>query len=134
MTQVVTISAATAEYASQPLKASARVSGSSPAEKTMRQLSRETMDKDDGPQSASDIIRSSAMTLFFLTAGEKRHQPQTFRQRVEDEYLANNLDETSAPPHPVEEETGEVEESTVDEILELPVPMLAIPDFTGSSQ
>ena len=128
MTQVVTVSAVTAAYASQPLKASARVSGSSPVEKTMRQLARETMYEDDGPQAASDIIGTSAMTLFFLSAGEKGNQPQTYRQHAEEEYLVNNLDETSAPPRKVEDE---IESAAEDPLPHSDVqrPMLALPDF-----
>ena len=129
MTQVVTVSAVTAAYASQPLKASARVSGSSPVEKTMRQLARETMYEGDRPQVASDVIGTSAMSLFFLTAGEKGSQPQTYRQHAEEEYLLNNLDETSAPPREVKDDTEAVDEALLEE-TDGQRPMLALPDFT----
>lgn len=128
MTQVVTVSAVTAAYASQPLKASARVSGSSPAERTLRQLNEETMKGDDGPQSAMDIVGTSAMTLFFLTAGQKRSQPQTSRKHAEEEYLLNNLAETLAAPK--EEEPEEIEDALLNDILELAPPVLALPDFS----
>lgn len=127
MTQVVTVSAVTAAYASQPLKPSARVSGSSPAEGSARQLKEETMLADDGPMSTRDISGAAAMTLFFLTAGQKRNQTLTSRQHAEDEYLLNNLDETSAPPK--DEEDGE--DSLLADIPELAPPVFALPDLSG---
>jgi hypothetical protein len=128
MTEVVTVSAVTAAYASQALRPSARVSGSSPVERTIRQLNEETMRGEDGPQSTTDIIGTSAMTLFFLTSGQKRNQPQTSRKHAEEEYLLNNLDETVAPPVPEQEE--EIEASVLDDLLELAPPVLALPDLT----
>jgi hypothetical protein len=127
MTEVVTVSAVTAAYASQALRPSARVSGSSPVERTIRQLNEETMRGEDGPQSTTDIIGTSAMTLFFLTSGQKRNQPQTSRKHAEEEYLLNNLDETVAPPVSEEEE---IEESVLDDLLGLAPPVLALPDLT----
>lgn len=128
MTEVVTVSAVTAAYAAQALRPSARVSGSSPVERTMRQLNTETMKGEDGPQSTMDIVGTSGMTLFFLTAGQKRNQPQTSRKHAEEEYLLNNLDETLAPPK--EEEPEEIEGSVLDDMLALAAPVLALPDLS----
>lgn len=82
---------------------------------------------DDGPMSARDISGTSAMTLFFLTAGQKRNQTLTTRQHAEDEYLLNNLDETSAPPK--DEEDGE--DSLLADIPELAPPVFALSDLSG---
>jgi len=132
MTQVVTVSAVTAAYASQGLKPSARVSGSSPAERTMRQLNKETMPADDGLQSSRDVVGTAAMTLFFLTSGQKRNQPQTSRQHAEEEYLLNNLDETLAPPQEAVDPAEEAPEgSLLDDMIALAGPALALPDLSS---
>jgi len=127
MTQVVTVSAVTAAYASQPLRPSARVSGSSPAERSARQLKEETMLADDGPMSTRDISGAAAMTLFFLTAGQNGNHTLASRQHAEDEYLLNNLDETLAPPKDDEDS----EESFLADIPELASPVFALPDLSG---
>ncbi|MBL0373849.1 hypothetical protein JJB09_17640 [Rhizobium sp. KVB221] len=130
MTEIVTISPITAAYATQSLKASARVSGSSPAERTLRQLASETMRGEDGPMSTMDIVGTSAMTLFFLTSGQKRNQPQTSRRQAEEEYLLNNLDETLSPSAEArEEEQG----MGLGDIPELAPPVLALPDLTDEA-
>ena len=136
MTQVVTVSAVTAAYASQGLKASARVSGTSPSEKSLRQLHDETMLQDGEPQSTRDIVGTSAMTLFFLTAGQKRNQPQTYQKHAEEEYLLNNLDETSAPPKPEEEIEAlddDLAGSLLDDMMALTSPVMALPDLSDRS-
>src|SRR5690349_14173579 len=52
MVQVVTVSANTAAFAAEPLKASARVSGSSPSEQTVKALAAEARKSGDFQQKA----------------------------------------------------------------------------------
>lgn len=85
MVAVVTVSAHTAAYAAETLKPSARVSGASPAEKTVHALAREAEKSGDFEQRALlNVVQPPALALFFLTA---ERQPDSTYQRVHEEYL-----------------------------------------------
>jgi hypothetical protein len=95
MTQVVTISATTAGYAAEPLRASARVSGASPVEATVRALSEKAMQTGDIQQKMlMNVVRPPALALFFLTANQQHPQPQTTREHAEEQYRANATEES----------------------------------------
>ena len=88
MTSVVTVSASTAAFALEPLKPSARVSGSA-AQESMKALTLEAKNR----QAQHNHIKAAevgpaALTLFFLTAGQQQKslQQATFEQ-AEDAYL-----------------------------------------------
>lgn len=92
MVQVVTISANTAAYAAEPLKASARVSGSSPSEQTVKALAAQARKTGDFQQKAlMNVVQPPALALFFLTA-DKDH-PQTTLEMARAAYLAANAEE-----------------------------------------
>src|SRR5690606_28558573 len=91
--QVVTVSANTAAYAAEPLKASARVSGSSPSEQTIRALAAETRKTGDFQQKAlMNVVQPPALALFFLTADNSH--PQTTLEMARAAYLAAHGEET----------------------------------------
>ena len=98
MVQVVTVSANTAAYAAEPLKASARVSGSSPSEQTIKALAAQARKSGDFQQKAlMNLVQPPALALFFLTA--EQQQPQTTLEMARQEYLLNAAeeDESAAP-------------------------------------
>ena len=98
MTQVVTISAHTAAYAAEPLKASARVSGATPIEATVRALSEKAMQTGDAQQKVlMNVVRPPALALFFLTTSQ-HNQPQTTRDHAEEQYLSFATEEESGAP------------------------------------
>jgi hypothetical protein len=87
MVQVVTVSANTAAYAVEPLKASARVSGSSPSEQTVKALAAQARKSGDLQQKVlMNVVQPPALALFFLTAEQ---QPQATLDMARQEYLLN---------------------------------------------
>jgi hypothetical protein len=85
MVAVVTVSANTAAYAAEALKPSARVSGTSPSEKTVHALAREAEKSGDlGQRALLNVVQPPALALFFLTA---ERQPDGTFQQVHEEYL-----------------------------------------------
>jgi hypothetical protein len=99
MVQVVTVSANTAAYAAEPLKASARVSGSSPSEQTMKALAAQARKSGDLQQKVlMNVVQPPALALFFLTAEQ---QPQTTLDVARQEYILNaGEDEAMAEDEP----------------------------------
>ena len=96
MVQVVTVSANTAAFAVEPLKASARVSGSSPSEQTVKALAAQARKSGDLQQKAlMNVVQPPALALFFLTADQ--HQPQTTLEMARQEYLLNAGEDDPAP-------------------------------------
>jgi hypothetical protein len=87
MVQVVTVSANTAAYAVEPLKASARVSGSSPSEQTVKALAAQARKSGDLQQKVlMNVVQPPALALFFLTAEQ---QPQATLDMARQEYMLN---------------------------------------------
>jgi hypothetical protein len=87
MVQVVTVSANTAAYAAEPLKASARVSGSSPSEQTVKALAAQARKSGDLQQKVlMNVVQPPALALFFLTAEQ---QPQSTLDMARQEYMLN---------------------------------------------
>jgi len=88
MVQVVTVSANTAAYALEPLRASARISGSSPSEQTTKALAEQARKSGDLQQRAlMNVVLPPSLALFFLTADH--HQPQSTLDMARQEYLLN---------------------------------------------
>ena len=109
MTQIVTISANTAAYAAEPLKPSARVSGS-PSENAITAFAEEARRSGDAQQrSLMNIVQPPALALFFLTAGQQGRQTQLTLQQVKENYALNEndenavIEETTANETPFEE-------------------------------
>jgi len=102
MVQVVSVSANTAAYAAEALKPSARVSGVSPAEKTVQALAAEARKGGDYEQLAlTNVVQPPALALFFLTA-EK--QPDNTLLRAQQEYLQMLEEERIVEREALEEE------------------------------
>jgi len=88
MVHVVTISANTAAYAVEPLKASARVSGTSPSEQTTKALAEQARKSGDLRQRVlMNVVQPPSLALFFLTADH--HQPQSTLDMARQQYLLN---------------------------------------------
>ncbi|MDB5553731.1 MAG: hypothetical protein JWL86_3715 [Rhizobium sp.] len=105
MVQVVTVSANTAAFAAEPLRASARVSGSSPSEQTVKALAAEARKSGDLQQRALlNVVQPPALALFFLTADQNR--PQTTLEMARQEYLLHAGD--NSPPSEDEPDAPDV--------------------------
>ena len=86
MVQVVTVSAATAAYAAEALRPSARVSGVSHSDKTVQALAAEARKSGDYEQIAlTNVVQPPALALFFLTAEQ---QPDQTLKHAQQEYRA----------------------------------------------
>lgn len=129
MTDVIAISAATAAYATEPLKASARVSGAGLSQETMQSMSLEARKADAKHQKAMmNIVGPAALALFFLDAGQQQKSlPQATLREAEEAYRDNHQDEDEQS----DEDDGEDENQQEDdeefsvpvvEILALPSP------------
>lgn len=106
MTEVVTVSATTAAYAAEPLKAGARISGAGPAERpAAREIQRALRPAGTPADMPTQAISPAALTLFFLTTGQRHRQPQMSRKAAEDAY---QFFEAETPA----EEAAAAEEST----------------------
>lgn len=91
MTQIVTVSAATAAYAAEPLKASARVSGAAQTAEATQTAMLEARRADTFQHDMrSTIVGSAALTMFFLKASEQQGQfQQATLREAEQAYLEN---------------------------------------------
>ena len=95
MVQVVTVSANTAAYALEPLRANARVSGSSPSEQTTKALAEQARKSGDLQQRVlMNVVLPPSLALFFLTADH--HQPQSTLDMARQEYLLHADEDMSA--------------------------------------
>lgn len=102
MTQIVTVSAATAAYATEGLKAGARVSGSANTPETAQLQSQESRaaDRKRHVQMAAEV-GAAGVAAFFMAAGErKRYLPQTTLHHAQDAYLSGEN------PDRIDDQTG----------------------------
>ena len=114
MVQVVTISANTAAYALEPLRASARISGSSPSEQTTKALAEQARKSGDLQQRAlMNVVLPPSLALFFLTADQ--HQPQSTLDMARQEYLLN-ADEDNPASEDATAATDVVSDDRIDPI------------------
>jgi hypothetical protein len=129
MTDVIAISAATAAYATEPLKASARVSGAGLSQETMQSMSLEARKADAKHQKAMmNIVGPAALALFFLDAGQQQKSlPQATIREAEDAYRDNHQNEAESDEEDdgdesPQEDDDEMFSEPVVEILALPSP------------
>jgi hypothetical protein len=138
MTQIVTVSAATAAYATEPLKASARVSGAAQTAETTQAVAAEARKADTFQHDIrSTIVGSAALTMFFLKASEQQGQfQQATLREAEEAYLENvaTEEERTAESDPDgagqrEDDEGADDEAESDEqaLWQEPQPVLALP-------
>ncbi|MDB5525497.1 MAG: hypothetical protein JWM58_3260 [Rhizobium sp.] len=95
MTQIMSVSAATAAYATEPLKASARVSGTAQTADTTHVQILEARQTDNLRHAQRmTIVGPPALALFFLTAGERGPLlQQATIQEAEDAYFSGRDEE-----------------------------------------
>ena len=130
MTIIVTFSAATAAYATEGLKPSARISGAMQTQETTQAQVLEARRADTVRHAQIDnIVGPPAVALFFLTAGERgRLLQQTTWREAEDAYLLNEADVEEAAGKQSDDEpaddddAGEEFDQQQAEILALPAP------------
>jgi hypothetical protein len=134
MTQIVTVSAATAAYATEGLKPSARISGAMQTQETTQAQVLEARRADTlRHDQMNSIVGPPAIALFFLTAGERgRLMQQTTLREAEDAYFLNEADVEEASGKQSEDEHAEDSEGNDDpgeefdqqqaEVLALPAP------------
>ncbi len=107
MTGIITISAATAAYAVEPVKPAQRVTGGNLMEAAVKAWSEQASQSDDPRQQIlMDLVRPPALALFFLTAHMMGRSGQTTRQEAEAHYLEN----MSIPLPELEDSTDEADE------------------------
>lgn len=100
MTQIVTVSASTAAYATEGLRPSARVNGSAHTAEAVHAQVQEAR-RIDGLQHAQmrDVVGAPSVTAFFVTAGERgRLLAQTTLREAEEAYFFGHeeIEETEA--------------------------------------
>ena len=137
MTQIVTVSASTAAYATEGLKPSARVNGSTHTAEAVYTEIQEVRRADALQQiHVREVVGADSITAFFVSAGERGAQlAQTTLREALDAYSfgKEEVEETEArDEHPGGEEQaqdqGEAEDQAQDEglpeTLALPSPEL----------
>lgn len=89
MTEIVTISASTAAYATEGLRPSTRISGASQSAETVYQQVQEARAADNQRQvQRMHIVGPPAIAAFFVTAGERnRNLEQATMRQAEDAYF-----------------------------------------------
>jgi hypothetical protein len=132
MTEIVSVSAATAAYATEGLKPSARVSGSTHTQETAWLQNREARAADNLRHTQmTNIVGPPAIAVFFLTAGERnRVLAQTTRREAEEAYFfgKEDVEETrgdarrQSEENAAEDNSDEQPEEEQSEILALPSP------------
>jgi hypothetical protein len=112
MTQIVSVSAATAAYATEGLKPSARISGSTQTQETTYLQTREARAADNLRHAElTNVVGPPSIALFFLTAGERnRALAQTTMQQAEQAYFFGKEE--------IEETRGDAERQSQDEQAE----------------
>jgi hypothetical protein len=136
MTQIVSVSAATAAYATEGLKPSARISGSPHTAEATQLQAREARHADTlRHNQMMDVVGPAAIAVFFLTAGERsRLLAQTTRQEAEEAYAFGKRDEVEETEErrnardeeqPEEDASGESSDQPFEEkseVIALPAP------------
>ncbi len=132
MTQIVSVSAVTAAYATEGLKPSARISGAMQTQETTQAQILEARHADTKRhEQMNSIVGPPAIALFFLTAGERgRTMQQMTLREVEDAYLVNEaeIEETSGKQSEDEPaEDGADGDDADDELAQRQAEILALP-------
>jgi len=134
MTEIVTVSASTAAYATEGLKPSARISGSAQTQESSYLQAREAREADNLRHAQMmDVVGPPAIAVFFLTAGERsRVLEQATMQQAEEAYFFGKEDVEETQGEAGGQQHGE-EQSSEDEddeefheeqteVLALPMP------------
>ena len=134
MTEIMSVSAATAAYATEPLKASARLSGSTNTAETTHTQILEARQTDNAQHARRmNIVGPPALALFFLTAGERGSMLQQATMREAEEAYFSDPDAEATGDSTDEQSGGSPEDASDDEefqegqseILALPAPASA---------
>lgn len=133
MTQIVSVSAATAAYATEGLKPSARISGSPHTAEATQLQAQEARHADTlRHNQMMDVVGPAAIAVFFLTAGERsRLLAQTTWQQAEEAYAFGKPDDVEETRKRRDEGDGESEEDASgegsDEAFEERSEVIALP-------
>jgi hypothetical protein len=134
MTEIVTVSASTAAYATEGLKPSARISGATQSADSTYLQAREAQAADNRRRAKTmDVVGPPAIAVFFLTAGERnRNLEQATRRQAEEAYLFGKEEVEEARGDAGERQNGEEQASQEEdneefheeqtEVLALPAP------------
>lgn len=131
MTEIVSVSAATAAYATEGLRPSARISGSTHTPETTSRQAQEARAADNLRHAQMmNVVGPPAIAVFFLTAGERnRLLQQTTLREAEEAYFfgKEEVEETEARGEDARDESsagsdGEEHRDEPAEILGLPAP------------
>lgn len=132
MTQIVTVSAATAAYATEGLRPTARISGPAQTHEATYQQTQDARAADNLRHAQTmNVVGPPAVAVFFLTAGERnRALQQATRREAEEAYFfgaEEELDEAQAKGEDAHEDAAEDEDDEEfheeqTEILGLPAP------------
>jgi hypothetical protein len=89
MTSILSVSAATAAYAVEPIKPAQRVNGGHLMDAAIKDWAEQALQADDPRQRALvNLVRPPALALYLLTARQPPSGPQTSRQQAEAAYLS----------------------------------------------
>lgn len=89
MVQVMTVTATTAGYVADSIKATQRLSGNSEIEQIKREAIKKTAQKRENlVSSVSTAVTQTSLSLHFMTAGQQ-HNPQATLEEVIDAYEEN---------------------------------------------
>lgn len=135
MTQIVTVSAVTAAYATEGLKPSARVNGSTQTSEAVNAQIQEVRRADNLQQvQMREVVGAASITAFFVGAGERGRQlVQTTLREAQEAYFFGKEDVEEADAGNVDQnpeqqardhDTGEdqPQEEGAPEMLALPSP------------
>jgi hypothetical protein len=133
MTEIVTVSAVTAAYATEGLKPSARISGATQSAETTYLQAREARAADNHRHAQMmDVVGPPAIAVFFLTAGERsRLLEQATMREAEDAYFFGREEVEESHGNAERHQHGEEQASEEDdeefheeqaEVLALPAP------------
>jgi len=130
MTEIVSVSASTAAYATEGLKPSARISGSTQTHETTYLQNQEARAADNRRHAAlTSIVGPASIAAFFVTAGERnRLLAQTTLREAEEAYSfgREEVEETRGDAERHEEEDAS-EDNPDDQPEEEQAEVLALP-------
>lgn len=91
MTQVVTVSAHTAAYASEAIRKPVRTSRKTDVEENMRTVENNTAQGEDAwTTTPANMVQSSQLSLDFLSANQSRQEQASLKQTI-DAYKNNTF-------------------------------------------
>lgn len=131
MTEIVTVSASTAAFATEGLKPSARISGATQSAETTYQQTQEARAADNRRQTQRmTIVGPPAIAAFFVTAGERNRvlEQATMRQAEEAYFFGKEeLEETRGDAEGHQQGEEQASEEDEEEFQEEQTEVLALP-------